>query len=105
MKPDTRGFTVAEALIALMFVCVAFVGAYLALGLAMVDGGDAAKAAEGVGYTDAHVITRHNVFPQDHGCAASDDLAFDVKAKDSSGKDVALTVCCGAWYKGCAVKH
>ena len=105
MKRGARGFTVAESLIALLLVCVVFIGGYLALGLAMVDGGDAVKAAEGVGYTDARVITRHNAFPQDHGCAATDDLAFDVKAKDSSGKDVALTVCCGSWYKGCAVKH
>ena len=98
-----RGFTVIEALIALGVVIVGIVVVTIFASRKFVDDGDATKAATAAGFTEAKVVTRYNVLASRHGCSADDDLAFDVKAKDAAGNDVNVTVCCGAWYKGCVI--
>lgn len=98
-----RGFTIIEALIALGVVTVGIVVVVILSSRKFVDDGDATKAAIAAGFTEAKVVTRYNVLASRHGCSAADDLAFDMKAKDAAGNDVDVTVCCGAWYKGCAI--
>ncbi len=99
-----RGFTLVEAAVALLIAGAVIGGGIIFASRKFVDDGDATKSVTAAGFTEAKVVARHNVLASRNGCSSSDDVAFAVLAKDVAGKAVNVTVCCGAWYKGCAVK-
>lgn len=70
-----------------------------------IEGSDATHQAELAGYTKVTLKSQHYTLPQRFGCKSVDAIAFVVtgnRASDTKRHDV--TVCCGAWFSGCAVR-
>lgn len=66
----------------------------------------AREALTDEGYTGIAIKAQHGVSPHlIGGCGEDDAVAFDASAKNSVGKIVNVTVCCGLIIKGCTIRH
>jgi len=70
-----------------------------------IEDSDAVTAAELAGYKDARVESQHYALPNRFGCKTADAIAYVVSATHAGDmKRERVTVCCGAWFSGCAVR-
>ena len=66
----------------------------------------AEKAVVLAGYAEAKKVETHYLLPNRFGCKTLDAIAFLVDAKKTKEAETERkTVCCGAWFSGCAVRE
>lgn len=58
------------------------------------------------GWTQVEVERSHRISPHwMGGCGKDDDVAFDIVGLNPASQSSQATVCCGAWPKGCTIRH
>ena len=86
------------ALIAVVLIAVCL-GLSAAVGAAVVDKGDALRAATNSGLRDVRVEGTHILAVEFSGCGKSDEASVDVSGVNANGQRVTVTVCQGILKK------
>lgn len=71
----------------------------------IVDESTGAAALNAEGWSEVNVTEKHFIVPLFYGCDKNDSVAFEARGLNPAGRPSSAVVCCGAFFKGCTIRH